>query len=214
MSTATTTETALSDSFGSKFRKTVIGAGFAMVLIVPKVLNLRRNEHSWAVFRTVLGVFGAALVILPIGFYSSYFLAVIGLGIFTAAILLPPAKVTSGTDDRARELGALVVVNGGLLQSGIAPACPVQLFVGAENIWALNDDLVPQVVISVPDILSARAEEVHNGWILRIRWADHNAIFAYSGVFADHLARVAESTVLSVMRPSLPVLPQSRAASA
>ena len=214
MSTATTTETALSDSLASKFRKTVIGAGFTMVLIVPKVLNLRRTEHSWAIFLTVLGVFGAALVILPIGFYSSYFLAVIGLGIFTAAILLPPAKVTSGTDDKARELGALVVVNGGRLQSGIVSACPVQLFVGFENIWALNDDLVPQLVISVPEILSARAEEVHNGWILRVRWADHSVIFTYSGMFADHLSRVAESTVQSVMRPSLPVLPQRRAASA
>ena len=60
------------------------------------------------VFRTVLGLFGAALVILPIGFYSSYFLAVIGLGIFIAAIMLPPAKATSGTDDKAREPGALV----------------------------------------------------------------------------------------------------------
>jgi hypothetical protein len=214
MSTATTTETALNDGLSARFRKTVIGAGFAVVLVVPKVLNLRRNERSWTAFRTVLGIFGAALVVLPIGFYSSYFLAVIGLGIFIAAILLPPAKATTSTDDKARELGALVVVNGGLLQSGSRSAVPMQLFVGSENLWALQSDFQPILVISVPELISARAEEMHNGWILRLRWADHTAILAYSGVFAEHLARVAESTVQSVMRPSLPVLPHRRAASA
>jgi hypothetical protein len=214
MSTATTTETALHEGLGARFRKILIGAGFAVILLVPKVLNLRRNEHSWVVFRTVLGFFGAGLVILPIGFYSSYFLAVIGLGIFIVAILLPPAKSTSGTDDKARELGALVVVNGGQLQAGSAPALPVRLFVGSENLWALQSDFCPLLVISVPELISARAEETHGGWILRVRWAERSAIFAYSGVFAEHLARVAESTVQSVMRPSLPVLPQRRAASA
>jgi hypothetical protein len=214
MSTATTTETALNDGLSARFRKTVIGAGFAVVLVVPKVLNLRRNERSWTAFRTVLGIFGAALVVLPIGFYSSYFLAVIGLGIFIAAILLPPAKATTSTDDKARELGALVVVNGGLLQSGSRSAVPMQLFVGSENLWALQSDFQPILVISVPELISARAEEMHNGWILRLRWADHTAILAYSGVFAEHLARVAESTVQSVMRPSLPVSPHRRAASA
>jgi hypothetical protein len=213
MSTVTTTETALTDSLGAKLRKTVVGAGFAVVLIVPKVLNLRRNESSWTAFRAVLGLFGAALVILPIGFYSSYFLAVIGLAIFIAAIMLPPAKATSGTDDKARELGALVAVNGGVLQSG-RDAAPVQLFVGSEHIWALPSDFQPLLVIAVAELISARAEETDRGWILRLRWADRSAIFEYSGVFAEHLARVAENTIQSVMRPSLPVLPQRRAANA
>ncbi len=214
MSTVTTTETALTDSVGAKLRKTVIGAGFAVILIVPKILNLRRNESSWTAFRTVLGLFGAALVILPIGFYSSYFLAVIGLAIFIAAIMLPPAKATSGADDKARELGALVVVNGGVLQATQDAAAPVQLFVGSEHLWALQSDFHPLLVISVPELISARAEENRSGWILRLRWADRSATFEYSGVFAEHLARVAENTIQSVMRPSLPVLPQRRAANA
>jgi len=214
MSTAATTETALSTTLGSRLRKTLIGVGFAVILIIPKVLNLRRNEHSWVIFRTVMGIFGAALVVLPIGFFSSYFLAVVGLAIFIAAILLPPVKATSTTDDKALELGALVVVNGGLLRSSGDSSIPVQLFVGAENLWALNSDFYPVLVISVPELISARAEESQNGWILRVRWTDRSAMFSYSGVFAEHLSRVAESTVQSVMHPSLPVLPQSRAASA
>jgi hypothetical protein len=76
-------------------------------------------------------------------------------------------------------------------------------------------DFHPLAVISVPELISARAEEMQGQWVLRVRWADRTAVFAYSGVFAEHLARVAESTVQSVMRPTLPVLPQrSRAANA
>jgi len=213
MSTATTTETALADGLGAKLRKTVIGAGFAVVLLVPKVLSLRRDERSWVIFRMVLGVFGAALVVLPIGFFGSYFLAVIGLAAFIVAILLPPPKATSGTDDKARELGALVVVDGGTFQSG-SFAVPVQLFVGPQNLWALEADFHPLLVIPVAELIAAHAEEMDGRWILRLRWADRGAMFSYSGVFAENLARTAESTVQSVMHPSVPVLPRRRAASA
>jgi hypothetical protein len=220
MSTATTTETALADSLGARVRKTMIGTGFAMVLLVPKILNLRRNEHSWTLFRTALGIFGAALVVLPLSIWNSYLFAVIGLGIFIAAILLPPAITSSRTDEKARELGALIVVNGGLLQSSSKSVIPVQLFVGSENIWALDELLHPVVVIAVSELRSAHAEELpaNHGrparWVLNLRWADRSAIFSYSGVFAEHLARVAENTVQSIIRPSLPVLPQRRAARA
>ena len=213
MSTATTSETALADSLGAKLRKTVIGAGFAVVLLVPKVLSLRRDERSWVIFRMVLGIFGAALVVLPIGFFGSYFLALAGLAAFIVAILLPPPKATSGIDDKVRELGALTVVDGGTFQSG-SFAVPVQLFVGPQKLWALEADFHPLLVIPVPELISARAEELHGRWILRLRWADRSAIFSYSGVFGEHLARAAESTVQSVMHPAVPVLPRRRAASA
>jgi hypothetical protein len=161
----------------------------------------------------VLGVFGAALVILPIGFFGSYFLAVAGLAAFIVAILLPPPKATSGTDDKARELGALVVVDGGTFLSG-SFAVPVQLFVGSQKLWALEADFHPLLVIPVAELISAHVEEMDGKCILRLRWADRSAIFSYSGVFAENLARTAESTVQSVTRPSVPVLPRRRAASA
>src|SRR6202162_3797602 len=213
MSTATTTETALAESLGAKLRKTAIGAGFAVVLLVPKVLSLRRDERSWVIFRMVLGVFGAALVILPIGLFGSHCVAVAGLVAFIVAILLPPPKATSGIDDKARELGALVVVDGGTFLSG-SFAVPVELFVGSQKRWALEADFHPLLVIPVPELISAQAEEMDGRWILRLRWADRGAIFSYSGVFAENLARTAENTVQSVMHSSVPVLPRRRAASA
>lgn len=224
MSTAATTETTLTNGLTAKLRKSVVGAGFAISLLAPKALNLRRNEHSWTIFRTIMGFFGAALVVLPIGFYSSYFLAVIGLGIFIAAILLPPAKSTTCAEDKAAELGALAVVNGGLFRAAGIPAIPVQLFVGSENLWAVqSSDFHPILVIAAPELISARAEETFEGpgglsgpgrWTLRVKWANHSATFSYSGVFAEHLARNAESTVLSIVRPAPQARPRTRAARA
>jgi hypothetical protein len=213
MSTATTTETALAEGLSAKLRKVVIDAGFAVVLLVPKVLSLRRDERSWVIFRMVLGVFGASLVVLPIGFFGSYFLAVAGLVAFIVAILLPPPKATSVTDDKARELGALTVIDGGTFQSGTF-AVPVQLFVGSQNLWALEADFHPLLVVPVTELISAQAEEVEGCWILRLRWVDRSAIFSYSGVFGEQQARVAESTVQSMMRSAAPVSPRRRAASA
>jgi hypothetical protein len=213
MSTATTTATALAEGLSAKLRKVVIDAGFAVVLLVPKVLSLRRDERSWVIFRMVLGVFGAALVVLPIGFFGSYFLAVAGLVAFIVAILLPPPKATSVTDDKARELGALTVIDGGTFQSG-SFAVPVQLFVGSQKLWALEADFHPLLVIPVAELISAQAEELEGCWILRLRWVDRSAIFSYSGVFGEQQARVAESTVQSMMRSAVPVSPRRRAASA
>src|SRR6202795_3059728 len=190
MSTATTTETALTEGLGARLRKTVIGAGFAVALLVPKVLSLRRDERSWVIFRMVLGIFGAALVILPIGFFGSYFLAVVGLVAFIVAILLPPPKATSVIDDKARELGALTVIDGGTFQSG-SFAVPVQLFVGSQKLWALEADFHPLLVFPAAELISAQAEELGGCWLLRLRWADRSAFFSYSGVFGENLAHAA-----------------------
>jgi hypothetical protein len=185
-----------------------------MVLLVPKLLHLRRNPKSWMLFRIFLALAGASLVIVPIGLGNSYFLSLVGLISFTGAILLPPAKPDTNTDDKARELGALVVVNGGRFKLGEAPSFAAQLFVGPDHVSVLDSDFQSYLEIPVNEITSARAEESHGRWYLRIDWANSTATFLYGGVFAEHLARVAESTLRSVVRPALPVIPQSRAASA
>lgn len=203
------------ESFGSKLRNTAIGFLFAVVLLIPKMLHVRRNENSWMAFRIFLGLVGAGLVVLPLSLWSGYSIAIVGLVMFISAILLPPAKPDTTVDDKARELGALVVVNGGLYQPGNLPLCAVQLFVGEERIWALDLHFQPVLVIPVLEMTQARAELSEGQWHLRVRWSDHKAEFSYRGVFAEHLARTAESTLQSVMKPTLPVLPsRARAASA
>ena len=202
------------ESLGKKLRNAAVGILFALVLLIPRILHLRRNPRSWRLFCILLGIAGAALVILPLGLGNNYAYALIGMVMFIAAILLPPAKPVFNVDDKARELGALVVVNGGQYQSRSSAAASVQLFVGAESISVLDSRFQPLLVIPVAEITLARAEQSGEDWLVRVVWPDHTAEFSYTGIFAEHLARVAESTLRSVMRPSLPVIPQARAASA
>jgi hypothetical protein len=203
-----------SDALGARFRNFAMAALFALVLLLPKLIHIRRNPQSWGVFRVVLGFAGAALVVLPLSLWSSWVAGITGLAMFLLAILLPPAKPDTSLEDTARKLESVVIVNGGRYhQENVLPAA-VQLFVGAERVWALDAQLHPLLVIPVSRISSVHAGESANQWILRVRWMDHTADFHYRGVFAEHLARVAESTLRGVMPSSLPILPQRRAASA
>jgi hypothetical protein len=202
------------ETFGARLRNFAVGVLFAIVLLVPRMLRLRRNEQSWLAFRITLGLVGAALVILPLGLWNIYFLALGGLALFLTAILLPPAKPSTTVDEKARELGAFIVVNGGSYQPGNEPASAVQLFVGPERIWALDSDFRPLLVLPTNEITAASVEQAKSVWLLRIQWSDRAAEFSYRGIFAEHLARVAETTLQSVIRPALPVIPRRRAASA
>ena len=214
MSTAPATAASSHEGTGARLRNLMIGALFAAVLLIPKLLHIRRNAQSWMAFRVFLGFAGAALVILPLSLWNSWLAAIAGLGMFLAAILLPPANPRNVADDKALELGTLVIVNGGKYQSGNAAPAPVQLFVGAEQIWALDAHFQPLVVIPAAEVISANALQKKDRWILQVRWSDNAAEFFYQGVFAEHFARVAESTLGSVMHSPLPILPKSRAASA
>ncbi|HUC53824.1 MAG TPA: hypothetical protein VMR90_07240 [Candidatus Cybelea sp.] len=213
---STTSDPALTqeETFGQRLRHIAVGALFALVLLIPKILHARRNPRSWMLFRIFLAVAGAGLVIVPLGAGSSYAPAIAGLTMFIGAILLPPAQPASNADGKARELGALVVVNGGGCKLGDAPSFAAQLFVGAERISVRDSLLESFLEIPVSEITSAQAEESHGRWFLRVNWANKTAAFAYSGVFAEHLARVAETTIRGVIGRALPVLPQRRAAGA
>jgi hypothetical protein len=214
MSTTSNPAVSSPESIGKRFRHLAVGALFALVLLIPKILHVRRNPRSWMLFRIFLGVAGAALVVLPLGLGTSFVPAIAGLAMFVGAILLPPAKPDTDADDKARELGALVVVNGGRLEPGGERSAAVQLFVGADTVWVLDRHFQSLIEIPVSEITAARAEESAEFWRLRVTWAGHTVEFSYGGVFAEHLARVAESTIRGVMRPALPVLPRRRAAGA
>lgn len=203
-----------SDIAVARMRTLFVGTLFATILLVPRFLNLRRNEKTWTAFRIVMGMLGAALVILPLSLWNGLFMAVFGLGLFIASILIPAAQPSTSRDDKARQLGALVVVHGGKYQPGNLPVAAVELFVGHENVWALDDHLQPLLVIPTAEISSARTDNKNGRWILKIRWSDHAAEFSYQGFFAEHLARVAESTINAAIPTASPILPQRRAASA
>jgi len=204
-STATTVDSQ-QENIGTRLRNAAIGTLFAAVLLIPRILHVRRDERSWLAFRILMGLTGAGLVILPLAFWNSWLAAIAGLVLFLAAVLAPPAEPNDEVDDKARELGALVVVNGGKCCPGTGPASPVQIFVGSDTIWAMNSHLHSLLTIPTAQISSARAEQTPSGWTLRVRWTDHAAEFFYSGIFAEHLARVAETSIRGAMPGGLPVL--------
>jgi hypothetical protein len=191
-----------------------MNALFALAQLAHNLLHLRRNPRSWVVFRVALGFAGAALVILPLSLWNSWTAGIAGLAMFTVAILLPPAKPGTSADRIARDLGALIIVNGGKYQPGNAAAAAVQIFVGAENIWALDSRFQPLLVIPTSQISSVRAEESAGLWNLQIRWLDNTAELSYRGIFAELLARRAESSLRAVMPAALPIAPKRRAAGA
>ena len=247
MSTTSTSIASPQETTAARIRNLALGALFALVLLLPKLLNIRRDPRSWLAFRVLLAFAGASLVVLPLSLWNSWTAAIAGLAMFLAAILLPAAKPDTTLADTAARLGALVIVNGGVYQlqdvqaqdgQGQAAQTEIalaknlqagqsgrvhgettreeraQLFVCADRIWALDPQLHPLLVIPTSQISSALASELAGDWIVRIRWAEHTADFHYRGIFAEHLARVAESTLRGVIHSPLPVIPQKRAATA
>src|ERR1700749_3147716 len=92
MSTAPATAASPSEATTSRLRNLMIGAVFAAILLIPKILRIRHNAQSWMAFRIFLGFAGAALVVLPLSLWNSWLAAIAGLAMFLAAILLPPAE--------------------------------------------------------------------------------------------------------------------------
>ena len=155
---STTSSPALSQSeiFGQKLRHLAVGALFALVLLIPKILHIRRNPRSWLFFRIFLGIAGAALVVQPLGFGMSFVPAIVGLAMFISAILLPPAKPEADGARKARELGALVIVNGGRFKLADASSFAAQLFVGDELISVRDSTLQSVLEIPVNEITSGQ----------------------------------------------------------
>jgi hypothetical protein len=212
-----TTPTAIATGDLSSFqrlRNFVGAAAFLLIQRSPKLLQLHRNEESWTLFRIALGIFGAALVVLPLGLWNGWLTAIFGLLLFVTSILLPPAETESATDLKARELGAQTVVGGGEFQPGNAPPAATQLFLSLQNVWALDKNFRALAVIPIRDIKTILVEPSGDSWLLHIRWADHQAQFSYSGFFAERFARLAQDSIRSFVVPPASAAAKRRSAGA
>ena len=187
---------------------------FLAIQSSPKIQKLYRNEQSWTLFRVALGLFGAALVILPLSLWHGYFTAVFGLVFFVLSILLPPAELESATDRKARELGAQTVISGGEFQPADGAAMPVQLFISPSHTWALDKNYDPQVMITTGEIAKVDVLPDESHWLLVVRWGEHKAKFLYKGIFAERFARLAEESLRHASLATQPPPPKRRAARA
>ena len=80
--------------------------------MIPRLLRLRRNPAAWFAFRILLGLAGAALVLLPLGLRDNWLWAAFGVAMFAAAVLLPGARRVPSPDKKATELGVPAVNSG------------------------------------------------------------------------------------------------------
>ena len=174
-----------------------------------------RETRSRMFFRIVLGLAGAALVIFPVASGNSYIFSVAGLVMFIAAIMLVPAKPRMSLQEKARELGAQIVADGGRYRlPGSSSSAPVQLFVAADRISVLDGKFRLRLEIPAADITSFLAFQEGKSWFLEVIWSTQAAEFFYRGASAGRLAQEAENAVRSIAPTGAPAVAQRRAAGA
>src|SRR5258705_5471152 len=97
----------------ARFRDSVADSLFFVSRTFPKVLTLRSSPSAWTAFRILLGIAGAALVVLPLSLWNAWAFAPVGLVLFLLAVLLPPLRQDRGSAQAIAQLGAYLVLDGG-----------------------------------------------------------------------------------------------------
>ncbi|MGH9444682.1 MAG: hypothetical protein ACRD3O_02980 [Terriglobia bacterium] len=195
-----------------------IGLLFSLVLVVPALRRARRRFWIWSAIRLAAVLAGGWLITRFL--YASAGAGILTLGILLAAfgLLLRARPLEKSVEMLARELSALVVMNGGsLIPANGKPVARVSIFASSDCLLVLSR--LRQQLLQIPFAriceLSAHADasattRPQGGkWDLDITWRSENLIttrFCYDGAFAEHLARVAEKTVRSLWKKELPVL--------
>ena len=126
-----------------------------------------------------------------------------------------PTQPRATFADKARELGAHQVVDGGRYHiPNSSSSVSVQLFLSSERISALDARFGLLVEIPTVEITSFLALQSGKDWFLEVLWSDHAAEFSYHGSSAERLAHIAENAIRSHAPASAPPVSQSRAAGA
>ena len=133
-------------------------------------------------------------------------LIVAGALVLLVALLAASKSPEFSVDARARELGALIVVEGCSYIDAFGARHRAKLFVGPDRLWVLGATLDTLFEIPLQQVRSLSAEPAEAEWILRFDWGETRTEFLYQGTFAEHLARVAEATIRSRLHRELSVL--------
>jgi hypothetical protein len=200
----------VSETVAGRLHRGALWFLFAGVLLVPKTLALRRKPRTWNALRLTVSLAAATLAAAAWMWapesHTRTFAMIVGTVFVLLALLIPPEHQRPSVDARSRQLGALVVVKGGDYR---APASAAEtealLFIGPERLSILDSSLRMLSEVTLTEVTHLRAEPTEDGWKLHLAAANGSADFFYRGPFAEHFARVAESTVRSQLpvRPSL-----------
>jgi hypothetical protein len=142
----------------------------------------------------------------------------LGLLLLAFGLLVRARPAVKSVDALARELDALIVLNGGrfFLSPDSVPVPGARIFVHPDRIivFGARDQRLLEVPLAKVQSLAARpvTNRIGKGpklWEVEIRWTAEGpcmSTFQYDGAFAEHLARVAEATLRSQWIKDLPVI--------
>lgn len=190
---------------------------FTTVLLIPRVRRLRRRVRLWQAMRVVAVLGGAWLVWQFIHQDAGSGALVVGLAFVAVGLLVGPQWEGKAVDEQARELGAVVVLNGGTyIPAGDGNrARDVRIFVHPERLFVLDSRhrSLAEIPLAAVRHLSAGVRTAPGGtgsaWELQIAWEGsgvQTAAFRFEGFFAEHLAQVAETTIRKLLGRELRVL--------
>jgi hypothetical protein len=206
-------------TFGQWAKRAGLFVLFGTILMIPRIRRLRRRLYVWSCIRLVAVGIGGWLLWRYKHAHAGV-LTLTGGWLFLAFSVFVRAKqVTKSVDTMAQEVGALIVLNGGTFQES-----PDSTFVSEAQICVQPDQIIvvgprERRLLEIPlaKVRSLTAHSVSNGaasgdepWKVEVNWTAEEpctTTFHYDGVFAEHLARVTESTLRSQWKKDLPVIP-------
>ena len=201
-------------------RKAALSVLFAAILIIPKVRRLRRKIWEWSAVRLVVAGLGCLLGWRYKHANGGLVDLIVGIALMAFGLLVRAKPQTKSVEAQARELDALLVLNGGAFipHGAERPSRLVSIFVNPDRLFVIDErehrlEEIPIVrvreLVARPLPLAGEPEAEARTWDLEITWESNEmrtARFRYDGVFAEHLARVAETTVRNLVRKDLPIL--------
>ncbi len=207
-------------ALGQGSKKAALAVLFSAVLLIPRIRRLRRRPRLWNAIRLSAAAVGAWLVWRAAHTQAAWGSLVGGTILLALAVAMRPQPLTKSLDELARELEALAALNGGefVPDSEGARAPGAKILVAAERLVVVDRSHRSLLEIPVRSIRrvasgpsSGDSSNAREGapWRLEITWEagrTQAAVFLFEGFFAEHLARVAENTLRSLMRKELPVL--------
>jgi hypothetical protein len=193
---------------------------FTAILIIPKIRALRRKIWEWSAVRLLVAALGCLLGWRYRHAQGGLVDLVFGIALMAFGLLVRAKPQAKSVDAQARELDALVVLNGGAFipHGADRPARIVSIFVNPDRLFVVDErehtlEEIPMVRVreleARPVTSPCEPEAEAQTWDLTITWESNEmrtARFRYDGVFAEHLARVAENSVRNLLRKELPVL--------
>jgi hypothetical protein len=202
------------------FRKAALSVLFAAIMVIPGVRRLRRKIWEWSAVRILVAAVGCLLGWRYKHANGGIVDLVVGVALMAFGLLVRAKPEAKSVDAQARGLDALVVLNGGAFipAGNERPSRLVSIFVNPDRLFVVDEqghtlEEIPLVRVrelaARPVPVSDESEAEAQTWDLAITWESKDirtARFRYDGSFAEHLARVAETTVRNVLRRELPVL--------